>query len=166
MLSPYDYWQFWRNTNDKDVFNFLKFFTDIETGEIDNLKNNNININKLKTLLANKTTEMLHGKNSANDSELTAKKTFEDKSIGKNLPVIKIKKNIIEIGLSLFDLVLQTKLAKSKSEIRRMIRNNGLRINNSIISDESKIVNKKDFDKNNILKVSHGKKQHIIVKII
>ena len=166
MLSPYDYWQFWRNTNDKDVFNFLKFFTDIETGEIDNLKNSNIDINKLKTLLANKTTEMLHGKNSANDSELTAKKTFEDKSIGKNLPVIKIKKNIIEIGLSLFDLVLQTKLAKSKSEIRRMIRNNGLRINNSIISDESKIVNKKDFDKNNILKVSHGKKQHIIVKII
>ena len=136
MLSPYDYWQFWRNTNDKDVFNFLKFFTDIETGEIDNLKNSNIDINKLKTLLANKTTEMLHGKNSANDSELTAKKTFEDKSIGKNLPIIKIKKNIIEVGLSLFDLVLQTKLAKSKSEIRRMIRNNGLRINNSILSDE------------------------------
>jgi len=166
MLSPYDYWQFWRNTNDQDVFNFLKFFTDLDVNEIDNFKNNNDDINKLKTLLANKTTEMLHGKNSAQDSELTAKKTFEDKSIGKNLPVIKIKKKIIRAGLSLFDLVLQTKLANSKSEIRRMIKNNGLKINNSIVADEAKIINKEDFDKNDILKVSHGKKQHIIVKII
>jgi tyrosyl-tRNA synthetase len=166
MLSPYDYWQFWRNTDDKDVFNFLKFFTDLDINEIDDLKNNNEDINKLKTLLANKTTEMLHGAAAARDSESTAEKTFKDKSIGKNLPEIKIKKNLINEGLSLFSLVLQTKLANSKSEIRRMIKNNGLKINNLIIADESKIINEKDFDKNNVLKVSHGKKKHVIIKII
>jgi len=166
MLSPYDYWQFWRNTDDKDVINFLKFFTDLDVNEIDSLKTNNEDINKLKTLLANKTTEMLHGKTAALDSESTAKKTFKDKSIGKNLPEIKIKKSVINDGLSLFDLVIQTKLANSKSEVRRMVKNYGLKINNLIITDETKIINKKDFNENNMLKVSHGKKQHIIVKII
>ena len=91
MLSPYDYWQFWRNTDDKDVINFLKLFTDLEIEKIDNLKNNQ-DINELKILLANEATTMLHGSKSAKDSEATAKKTFKDKSVGKNLPTIKIKK--------------------------------------------------------------------------
>jgi tyrosyl-tRNA synthetase len=109
---------------------------------------------------------MLHGSKEAKDAELTAKKTFGDKSIGKNLPVIKIKKNIITSGLNILDLVLQTNLANSKSEIRRMIKNNGLKINNEVIADESKIINQSNFDENNVMKVSHGKKQHVIVKII
>ena len=163
MLSPYDYWQFWRNTDDKDVINFLKLFTDIDLEKIENLKNSNQNINELKILLANETTSMLHGSKAAKDSELTAQKTFADKSIGKNLPVIKIKKSIIENGINILDLVLQTKLANSKSEIRRMIKNNGLRINNEIINEETKIINQSSFDENNKLKVSHGKKQHVIV---
>jgi len=166
MLSPYDYWQFWRNTHDKNVINFLKFFTDLDVDKIDQFQTNNEDINKLKTLLANKATEMLHGVTAAQDSESTAEKTFKDKSIGKNLPEIKIKKNIINKGLSLFDLVLQTKLANSKSEIRRMVKSNGLKINNLIINDESIIINKKYFNENDILKVSHGKKKHVIVKII
>ena len=98
--------------------------------------------------------------------ETTAQKTFRDKSIGKDLPTIKIKKNQILNGMNIFDLVLQTKLANSKSEIRRMIKNNGLKINNEVINDETKIINQNNFDENNSLKVSHGKKQHIIVKII
>ncbi len=166
MLSPYDYWQFWRNTDDKDVINFMKLFTDIELEQIESLKNNNQDINKLKILLANEATTMLHGSKAAKDSELTAQKTFGDKSIGKNLPVVKIKKNIIANGINIFDLVLQTKLANSKGEIRRMIKNNGLRINNEILSDETKIINQSNFDESNNLKVSHGKKQHVIVKII
>ena len=165
MLSPYDYWQFWRNTDDKDVINFLKLFTDLEIEKIDNLKNNK-DINELKILLANEATTMLHGTKSAKDSEATAKKTFNDRSIGKDLPTIKIKKNQLSNGLNILDLVLLTKLASSKGEVRRMIKNNGLKINNETISDENKIFYEDSFDQNNGMKVSHGKKQHVILKII
>jgi len=166
MLSPYDYWQFWRNTNDKDVINFLKLFTEIDLKKIENLKSSDQDINSLKIMLANEATTMLHGSKAAKDSESTAKKTFTDKSIGKNLPVIKIKKNILEKGINILDLVIQTKLGSSKGEVRRMIKNNGLKINNEIVTDEAKIINQNNFDKNDVLKVSHGKKQHVIVKII
>ena len=165
MLSPYDYWQFWRNTDDKDVINFLKLFTDLNVQEIENL-NKNKNINELKVLLANETTTMLHGSKSAKDSELTAKKTFKDKSIGKDLPTVKLKKNELANGINILDLVLLTKLGNSKGEVRRMIKNNGLKINNETVSDETKIFYQDNFDQNNSLKVSHGKKQHVIVKII
>ena len=166
MLSPYDYWQFWRNTDDKDVINFLKLFTDLNLAQIDSLKNSNQDINKLKILLANQTTCMLHGSKAAQDSETTAQKTFGDKSIGKDLPIIKIKKDVLISGLNILDLVLQTKLANSKSEIRRMIKNNGLKINNEVVNDETKIINQNNFDQDNNMKVSHGKKQHVIIKII
>tara|TARA_Y100000590_G_scaffold298146_1_gene336086 strand:- start:152 stop:1390 length:1239 start_codon:yes stop_codon:yes gene_type:complete len=164
MFSPYEYWQFWRNTDDKDVINFLKLFTDLEVEKINDLKNNQ-NINKLKVLLANEATSMLHGDKAAKDSELTAKKTFTDKSIGKDLPTVKIEKNKIMNGINIFDLVLLTKLANSKGEIRRMIKNNGLKINNEIITDETKKFYQSNFDQSKSLKVSHGKKQHVIVKI-
>ena len=166
MLSPYDYWQFWRNTDDNDVFNFLKLFTDLDLEQIDSLKNNGQDINKVKILLANEATTMLHGIKAAKDSEITAQKTFVDKSIGKDLPIIKVKKNTIDKGINIFDLILQTKLANSKGEIRRMIKNNGLKINNEVLKDETKIINQNNFDENNNMKVSHGKKQHVIVKII
>ena len=166
MLSPYDYWQFWRNTDDKDVINFFKLFTDLNLNQINNLENDNQDINKLKILLANETTTMLHGVKAARDSEITAQKTFGEKSIGKELPTVIIKKNEITNGVSIFDLVLQTKLANSKSEIRRMIKNNGLKINNEVVTDETKIINQDSFNQDNIMKVSHGKKQHVIVKII
>ena len=165
MFSPYDYWQFWRNTDDKDVINFLKLFTDLNVQEIENL-NKNKNINELKVLLANETTTMLHGSKSAKDSELTAKETFKDKSIGKDLPTVKLKKNELANGINILDLVLLTKLGNSKGEVRRMIKNNGLKINNETVSDETKIFYQDNFDQNNNLKVSHGKKQHVIVKII
>ena len=166
MLSPYSYWQFWRNTDDKDVINFLKLFTDLNLDQIAELEKNNQNINELKIILANQTTAMLHGVNAAKEAEITAQKTFGDKSIGKNLPVVKIKKNIIINGVNILDLVLQTKLGNSKGEIRRMIKNNGLKINNEVITDETKIINQNNFDQDNNMKVSHGKKQHVIVKII
>tara|TARA_B100000470_G_scaffold120940_1_gene93332 strand:- start:36 stop:773 length:738 start_codon:yes stop_codon:yes gene_type:complete len=166
MLSPYDYWQFWRNTDDKDVINFLKLFTDIDLKQIENLKNANQNINELKVLLANEATTLLHGSKAAKDSEITAQKTFGDKSIGKNLPIIKIKKNEIKNGINILDLVMQTKLANSKSEVRRMIKNNGLKINNKIVTEDSKKIDENNFDNEKNMKISHGKKQHVIVKII
>ena len=165
MLSAYDYWQFWRNTDDKNVINFLKLFTDLDINEINNLEKNNNDINKLKILLANEATTMLHGDKAAKESYSTAKKTFDDKSIGKNLPVLKIHKNEIVNGMNILDIVIQTKLANSKSEIRRMIKNNCIRINNEIVTDEAKIIDKSYFDQDNNMKISHGKKQHIIVKI-
>jgi len=165
MLSPYDYWQFWRNTDDKDVVNFLKLFTDLNTEKIDNLKNNR-DINELKILLANEATTMLHGSKAAKNSETTAIKTFKDKSVGKDLPMVKIKKNEVANGINILDLVLLTKLGNSKGEVRRMIKNNGLKINNETIVDEAKIFYADNFDQNNNIKVSHGKKQHVIIKII
>ena len=165
MLSPYDYWQFWRNIDDKDVINFLKLFTDLNLDKISQLEKNNQDINKLKILLANESTTMLHGSKAAKESETTAKKTFKDKSIGKNLPVVKVKKNSIANGINILDIVLLTTLANSKSEIRRMIKNNGLKINNEVITDEKKIIDQSYFDQDNNMKVSHGKKQHVIVKI-
>jgi len=161
MLSPYDYWQFWRNTDDKDVMNFLRHLD-----QISQLEKNNQDINKLKILLANEATTMLHGSKAAKESETTAQKTFKDKSIGKNLPVVKVKKNSITDGMNVLDLVLLTTLANSKGEIRRMIKNNGLKINNEVVSDETKIIDQNNFDQDNNMKVSHGKKQHVIVKII
>ena len=166
MLSGYDYWQFWRNTDDRDVINFLNLFTDLDINEIDKLKNSNQNINNLKILLANETTAMLHGTKVAKESEETAQKTFGEKSIGKNLPTIKVKKSIILNGINILNLVLQSKLANSKSEIRRMIKNNGLKINNEIVNDEKKIIDSNNVDKENSIKISHGKKHHVVVKII
>jgi tyrosyl-tRNA synthetase len=166
MLSSYEYWQFWRNTADKDVINFLKFFTDLSIDKINSFNNSTQDINKLKVLLANEATSMLHGTKAASDSELTAQKTFADKSVGKNLPIVKIKKNILEKGLNILDLILLTELAKSKGEVRRMIKNNGLKINNKIVDDQSKLVDLKYLDQNKNIKVSHGKKQHIIIKAI
>ncbi len=107
-------------------YKFLKLFTDLEIEKIDNLKNNK-DINELKILLANEATTMLHGSKSAKDSEATANKTFKDKSVGKDLPTIKIKKNQISNGINILDLVLLTKLGNSKGEVRRMIKNNGLK---------------------------------------
>jgi len=166
MLSAYDYWQFWRNTDDKDVIRFLKLFTDLDLNKINFLENSNEDINKLKILLANEATTLLHGNRAAKEAEATAQKTFGDKLIGKNLPTIKVKKGLISNGINILELVILTKLAVSKSEIRRMIKNNGLKINNEVVKDEKKIINESYLDEKNNLKVSHGKKQHVIIKFI
>ena len=161
-LSPYDYWQFWRNTDDRDVVKFLKIFTDLEIGEIEKIKNDDIN--SLKILLANKATEMLHGKEEAEKSEKTAKEAFTQNSDGANLPTINIKKSTIEETISIVDLIINTKLEKSKSEIRRLIKNNGIKINNEVISDENLKINLDNF-KNDYLKLSIGKKRHLKIEL-
>ena len=161
-LSSYDYWQFWRNTDDRDVIKFLNFFTDLNANEIENLKNKNIN--ELKILLANKTTEMLHGKKEALNCEKTAKETFSENSLGTSLPYVKIKNSALNDKFNIIDLVILSKLEKSKSEIRRLINGNAIKINNNIISNANFVV-EKDLFKDSFLKLSIGKKRHIKIQL-
>ena len=161
-LSPYDYWQFWRNTDDRDVIKFLNYFTDLTIQEIQNVKDKDIN--ELKVLLANEATSMLHGDAEAQNSEKIAKETFSENSSGSNLPSVKITKNILNKNLNILDLVILSKLEKSKSEVRRLIQNNGIKINNEIISDEKKIISI-DLFQNNFIKLSLGKKRHIKIEL-
>ena len=162
-LSPYDYWQFWRNIDDRDVLKFLKIFTDISLEEIKTIENKNIN--ELKVLLANKTTAMLHGEDEAKKSEETAKQTFEGNALGDNLPTIQIVKKKLDNQLNIIDLIVMSKLENSKSEIRRLIKGNGVKINNQTISDEKMLITETLF-KDNLIKLSLGKKKHIKVELI
>jgi tyrosyl-tRNA synthetase len=162
-LSPYDYWQFWRNIDDRDVLKFLKIFTDLSIEEIEKIKKQNINT--LKILLANKATEMLHGVQEAKNSETTAKKTFTDNSMGENLPSIKISAKELKEKITIIDLIALSKLESSKSEIKRLIKGNGIRINNQVIADEKLIITKDTFQ-DNLIKLSLGKKRHIKVELV
>ena len=105
LFSPYEYWQFWRNTDDRDVKKFLNFFTEIETSEINNITEKEKNINKLKIILANEATKILHGDLSSKKAAKTAKETFEGKGLGENLPTIRVKLSDVRKGLSLLDFL-------------------------------------------------------------
>ena len=161
MLTAYDYWQFWRNVDDRDVFRFLKLFTDKTLEEI-KLLENDTNINNVKILLANAATEMLHGKEKANLAEKTANDVFKNEGSSENLPLINV--NLTEGKLSLNDLIVEIGFASSKSETRKLIKNNGVKINKVLVSDELKILSANDFDNNNEILVSVGKKKHFIIK--
>ena len=163
LLSPYDYWQFWRNTDDKDVLKFLRIFTNIELQEIEKIKNKNIN--ELKILLANLCTKMLHGNKESQLSEETAKKTFEEKSTGSGLPIIKINQNQIDQKIDIINLIVLSKLETSKSEIRRIINNNGVKINNAIVNDNKFLIKNNLFNNEKTLKLSLGKKRHVKVEL-
>ena len=162
LLSSYDYWQFWRNTADSEVLGFLKFFTEIDLKIIEEIKNQDIN--KLKVILANEATSMLHGKEKALEAEKTARDTFEIGAIGKNIPTVKINKKKLSIGINILDFVLVSNLLSSKSEVRRAIKNKGIKINNDTVYDDKTIINHSYF-KNNLCKLSFGKKKHVVIKI-
>jgi len=161
-LSSYNYWQFWRNIDDRDVLKFIKIFTDINIDQIEKIKNNNIN--DLKILLANKATEMLHGEQEAKNSEETAKQTFTNNSLEGNLPSVLISKKELTNKITLIDLIVLSKLESSKSEIRRLIKGHGIRINNQVVTDEKLIITT-DIFKDNLIKLSLGKKRHMKVEL-
>ncbi len=161
-LSAYDYWQFWRNTDDRDVIRFLKFFTEVDLDKIEILKNKNIN--QLKILLANKTTQMLHGKKESMNAEKIAKETFSENSSGSNLPSFKIQKSTLDNKMNIIDLIILSGLENSKSEVRRLIIGNAININNEIIKDQNFQINQ-GLLKNNFIKLSIGKKRHLKIEI-
>ena len=156
MLSPYDYWQFWRNTDDRDVVKFLKMFTEISLSKIEKIKKNNIN--DLKILLANEATAMLHGQKEATNAEKLAKSTFRENSSGENLPSIKIDKNII--NKNIIEVIAYVNKDISKSEIRRLIKSKGIKIENKTIVDEKFVLDEKLFKEKGFVKLSLGKKKH------
>ena len=138
-------------------------FTDLSIKKINEIKNKNVN--DLKITLANEATSMLHGKSAAETAEQTARKTFVSGLVGEDLPTLKVGKKEFENGVNIIDLVVLSKLLVSKSEVRRTIKNRGIKINNEIIEDQNLQILLKDFKNQNFLKLSLGKKKHVIIKM-
>ncbi len=127
---------------------------------------NESDVNKLKILLANEATTILHGSKAAKESADTATETFIKGGLGKNIPEKTISKKIILQGINIVELIFQNGLAQSKSEARRILKNNGIRINDEVISDEKRIINMDNVSKNNYIKLSVGKKTHLKVTVV
>ena len=152
LFSPYDYWQFWRNTDDRDVKRFLNFFTEMDSDKINNICEKEKNINNLKVILANEATKILHGEIASQKAEQTAKETFEGGGLGVDLPEIQIKSSKINKGINFLDFLSENKIMSSKSEARRAIANKGIKIDNVVVVDENKTLKLTDF-KEKIFKI-------------
>ena len=165
LLSAYDYWQFWRNVDDRDVIRFMKLFTDLSKEQIDgHEQNSSKNINDLKIILANEVTAMLHGIESSRKAEQAAKQIFENKSLSEDMPTLNLSNEDVQNGALLSDLIVQMKYANSKSESRKLIRGKGVKLNGKIVENELKFL---DYDQitqfENVISV--GKKKHFKVII-
>jgi tyrosyl-tRNA synthetase len=165
-LSPYDYFQYWRNVEDADVIRFARLyaeFSDSDLMEFEKLSKENIN--EAKKNLAYTLTKLCHGKENADTALATSIKVFEQGGVGGDLPTIEIPLERIEKGIPCYDLFFETGLATSRGESRRLIRGNGARVNDRQVQDENLIIDSKyAFD--GIIKLSSGKKKHILVKIV
>ena len=165
LLSAYDYWQFWRNVDDRDVIRFMKLFTDLSKEQIDSHEQNSSkNINDLKIILANEVTAMLHGIESSRKAEQAAKQIFENKSLSEDMPTLNLSNEDVQNGALLSDLIVQMKYANSKSESRKLIRGKGVKLNGKIVENELQLL---DYDQitqfENVISV--GKKKHFKVII-
>jgi tyrosyl-tRNA synthetase len=167
MLSPYDYWQFWRNTDDGDVGRFLRLFTDLPIPEIERLEAlAGADINDAKIILANEATRLCHGEGARAAAEETAQHTFADGGVGSQLPIIDVPRSELEGGIPAFELFRRAGLAASNGEARRLIKGGGGRINNHPIADEVRTVTLGDLDDSNRLKLSAGRKRHALVRAV
>ena len=162
VLSPYGYWQFWRNTEDADVGRFLKLFTTLPLNEIEKLeKLGGSEINDAKKALANEATAMLHGRKAAEDSAETARKTFEEGASADGLPTINLD---LANGVGLLQANVAAGFASSNSEARRAIQGGGIRVNDTVVSDDKLILNLGHLNSDGAIKLSLGKKKHVLVK--
>ena len=162
LLSSYDFWQFWRNIDDKDVLKFLKYFTNLSTDKIKQIEK--YEINKQKIILANEATKLLHGEKEAKIAEETALKTFQDRSTGEGLPLIKITEKELN-NIDIVSLIVLSKLESSKSEVKRIIKNKGVKIDDQIITDEKIKIDRDFFKERNFFRLSLGKKRHIKISL-
>ena len=165
MLSAYDFWQYWRNTEDADVGRFLKLYTTLPMEEIVRLeKLAGSEINEVKKLLATEITAILHGRAAAEQAAETARKVFEEGAIDANLPTIEIATGEIEAGIGILSLFVKAGLAASNGEARRHIQGGAVRLNDVAVSDEKRIVGTGDVNADGVIKLSLGKKKHVLVK--
>ncbi|MCF6293414.1 MAG: tyrosine--tRNA ligase [Robiginitomaculum sp.] len=167
MLSAYDYWQFWRNTEDADVGKFLRLFTDLQLEEIAQLESLEGNeINSAKIALANACTSLLHGKSAAKTAEQTALKVFAEGSLGSELPVVDISAQELQNGYSVLAAFTATKLISSNGEGKRHIKAKALKINDIVVNNSQALFAEIDFNDDGQCKLSIGKKKHAIAKVI
>ena len=164
MLSAYDYWQYWRNCEDADTGRFLKLFTSLSLEEIARLEAlGGSEINEAKKILATQATAMVHGQDAADNAAETARKTFEEGTLATTLPSVKITKERIESGVGILTLIVEAGLATSNGEARRHIKGGAIRINDLPISDDRTVVDQSYIDDEGMIKLSMGKKRHIVV---
>ena len=167
MLSPYDYWQYWRNTEDGDVARFLKLFTVLPLDEIDRLALlKGGEINEAKKVLATEATALVHGRQAAEEAAKTARKTFEEGTLAESLPTANVPRRRFKEGISIVDASMLAGFCNSKSEVRRAIANNAIAVNDSRITNFDFIIGEKDFTAEGVIKLSFGKKKHVLLRAI
>lgn len=165
LVSPYEFWQYWRNTEDADVIRFMKLYTTLPMDEIARLsKLQGADINDVKKILATEITTMLHGSKAAQAAAETARQTFEEGKLGQDLPIVEIARSELSSGIGLLNLLVKANLVKSNSDARRNIQGGAIRINDQLVEDESRIINDNDLGKEDVIKLSFGKKKHVLVK--
>lgn len=165
MLSPYDYWQYWRNTEDADVGRFLKLFTELDLGEVERLAAlKGREINDAKIVLANEATKLLHGSEASERAEATARETFEAGQTSSDLPTVSLG-SLTPGETGLLTIMVEAGLANSNGEARRLIKGGGVKINDTAINDERRTIAANDFIHDGALKLSVGKKKHVLVSV-
>jgi tyrosyl-tRNA synthetase len=165
MKSPYEYWQFWRNTDDADVERFLKLFTILPLDEVERLTAlRGAEINEAKKALADSATALLHGPEAARMAAETARQTFEEGAIDQNLPSIEIPRSELQSGLGVLTGFVKAGLVASNGEARRQIKGGGLRVNDAIVTDEKMMLTPADLTAERVIKLSLGKKRHVLLK--
>jgi tyrosyl-tRNA synthetase len=164
-LSPYDYWQFWRNTDDDDVGSYLRLFTELPIAEIARLeKLRDAEINEAKRVLANEATALCHGRAAAEAAAETAHAVFESGGSGDALPQIALPRDTLARGVPAFELFVRAGLAASNSEARRLIKGGGARLNDAVVTGETQPISLADLDAQGHIKLSAGRKRHALVR--
>jgi tyrosyl-tRNA synthetase len=164
-FSPYDFWQYWRNTEDADVVKFLKLFTILPMSEIEKLAAlKGGEINEAKKVLATEATALLHGRDAANMASETARQTFEEGAIAENLPTVEIPRGEIESGIGVLVAFVRAGLVASNGEARRQIKGGGMRVNDVVVTDEKMTLKSSDLTSEGVVKLSLGKKRHVLLK--
>jgi tyrosyl-tRNA synthetase len=165
MLSPYDFWQYWRNTEDADVGRFLKLFTTMPMDEITRLESlEGAELNEAKKILATEVTALVHNREQADQAAETARKTFEEGSISTDLPTIRVSKGELDAGIGILTLLVKAGLAASNGEARRHIKGGAVRINDIQAKDDRASINTSALAENDMIKLSVGKKRHVLVQ--
>ncbi len=166
MMSPYNYWQYWRNAEDADVGRFLRLFTEMPDDEILRLeKLQGAELNEAKKILATEVTTLCHGRDAADQAAETARVTFEEGALGNDLPSVDIDKATLDSGIPAYELLCQAGLASSNSEARRLIKGGGGKINDQRIPSDTYAVTPTDLNADGVIKLSAGKKRHALIRV-